>query len=81
LETVVCFVWSTVFKTLLTTKGRCWEEESLRLLLMLGLTPKVLEPRNERLEGFEDLGCEEEMIGEGKIGLVEAEDAIDGSSE
>jgi hypothetical protein len=47
---------------------------------MLGLTPKVLEPRNERLEGFEDLGCEEEMIGEGKIGLVEAEDAIDGSS-
>jgi hypothetical protein len=48
---------------------------------MLGLTPKVLEPRNERLEGFEDLGCEEEMIGEGKIGLVEAEDAIDGSSE
>jgi hypothetical protein len=47
----------------------------------LGLTPKVLELRNERLEGFEDLGCEEEMIGEGKIGLVEAEDAIDGSSE
>jgi hypothetical protein len=46
----------------------------------LGLTPKVLELRNERLEGFEDLGCEEEMIGEGKIGLVEAEDAIDGSS-
>lgn len=52
------------------------------LLLLLGLVPKLLELRNERLEIFEDLDSEnddeeEEIKGEGKIDFVEAEEAID----
>lgn len=52
------------------------------LLLLLDLVPKVLELRKERLEIFEDLDSEdddeeEENKGEGKIDLVEAEEAMD----
>lgn len=49
--------------------------------MLLGMIPKVLELRNERLEDFEDLVSEdvddeEEKIGEGRIDLVQEEEDI-----
>lgn len=49
--------------------------------MLLGMVPKVLELRNERLEDFEDLVSEdddeeEEKIGEGRIDLVQEEEDI-----
>lgn len=43
--------------------------------MLLGMIPKVLELRNERLEDFEDL-VSEEKIGEGRIELVQEEEDI-----
>jgi len=48
--------------------------------MLLGMIPKELELRNERLEDFEDLVSEdddeEEKIGEGRMDLVQEEEDI-----